>query len=431
LVLVNFLPAACAAAKERTSGSNTAGSPDLENRKRYILAMVIVLAIIIYGSLYPFAFERPVDGLEPALRALWASRAAVPSRSAAIANILLYMPFGYCAMLAHRGKASGARRIALITMVGALLSIGIEIAQFFDQSRVTDAPDVYANTIGTLFGAVVARLIGGSIRWPLFSQIGAARIPTLLLAAWVGYRLFPYVPAIDLHKYWHALAPVILHPTLTGYDLFRYTAIWLAIAALIEAIVGPKRVWMFFPLFALAVLVGKVMVVDTVLSIAEIAGAVSALVWRALLGFNASARSAVVALVFCSAVMAERLEPFRFGAIAEPFGWTPFWGLMSGDLEIDTMAFLQKFFLYGSAIWLLASAGLRLAPATAVIAALLFVTSQAERFLPGRSAEVTDAVMALIIGGIFFLVGSKPDRVHREVGADQRRGWRRPGDWPH
>lgn len=390
----------------------------MERRKRFVVATAIVVAIIVYGSLYPFVFESPIDGIQPALRALFASRAEIPSRSTFIANVLLYMPLGFCAVLACRRRAGSAGRIVLIAAIGALLSVSIELAQFFDQGRVTDAPDVYANTIGTLLGAVGGRLTGGSFRWPLLSEINVARIPTLLLAAWIGYRLFPYVPAIDLHKYWIAIAPVIRHPRPTAYDLFRYTAIWLAIAALIEAIVGSKRIWAYFPLFAVAVLVGKVMVVDAVLSMADIAGAASALVWRGLLGFSASVRSAVVALAFCSAVVAERLEPFRFDAVAGPFGWTPFWGFISGDPAIETLAFLQKFFLYGGAIWLLVNAGLRLAPATLLISAMLFAASQAERLLPGRSAEVTDAVMALVIGGIFALIGSRSDWVRSEFGAD-------------
>jgi VanZ family protein len=392
------------------------GLGDLENRKRYAVATAIVTAIIIYGSLYPFDFQPPVDGLQPAVQALWASRASIPSRSAAIANVLLYMPLGFCAVLSLRVRAGTAASVGLVTLAGALLSIGMELAQFFDAGRVTDAPDVYTNTIGTLLGAIGGRLTGGSFRWPLLSEIAAARVPTLLLAAWIGYRLFPYVPAIDLHKYWHALQPVLRHPSLTGYELFRYTAIWLALSALIEAIVGATWVWFVFPLFAVAVLVGEIMIVDRDLNLGDADGAALAMVWRALLGFSRPVRITVIALAFCAYVAAERLEPFRAAEIAGPFGWIPFLGFMSGDLEIDTMAFLQKFFLYGAAIWLFVSAGLRLVPATALIAALLLATSQAERFLPGRSAEITDTVMAVLIGAVFALIAPRasPVRNRRE-----------------
>ena len=237
----------------------------------------------------------------------------------------------------------------------------------------------------------------------------------MLLGAWIGYRLYPYVPTIDLHKYWDALKPLILYPRLTGYDLFRYTVIWLTVGALIEAIVGQRRVWVLFPLFVAAVLVGKIVIVDTTLSVAETVGAALAIVGRGVLEFNARFRTVLIALAFCTYVIAERLEPFRFGAIPRPFGWIPFLGFMSGSLEIDVLSFLEKFFLYGSSIWLLTKAGLRLGSSTLIIAVLLFVTSEAERWLPNRSAEITDAVFALMIGGIFALIRTRPVGTENEL----------------
>ncbi len=378
-------------------------------RKQFAVAAVIVTAVIVYGSLYPFTFRPAVDGISPALRTLLESWADMPiSRSDVIANILLYMPFGFFTVLALSRGAGVAGRLVLITLLGAILSISMELAQYYDADRVTNASDVYTNSFGALLGAIGGSLVGGGFRWPLLSQIATARIPILILVSWIGYRLYPYVPTIDLHKYWSALKPVILYPSLTAYDLFRYTAIWLTTSALIEAIVGTRRSWVLFPLFVGCVLVGKVMLVDTSLSMAEVSGAALAIIGTGLLAFNTSVRTTAIALAFCSYVVADRLEPFQFGVIARPFVWTPFLGFMSGDLRIDILSFLEKFFLYGGAIWLLTRTGLRLRTATLLTAAALFATSQAERFLPGRSAEVTDAIMALIIGVIFALIGNEP-----------------------
>jgi VanZ family protein len=41
---------------------------------------------------------------------------------------------------------------------------------------------------------------------------------------------------------------------------------------------------------------------------------------------------------------------------------------------------------------------------TILVAILLFATSWAETFLPGRSAEITDALMALLIGAIIAAI---------------------------
>jgi hypothetical protein len=49
---------------------------------------------------------------------------------------------------------------------------------------------------------------------------------------------------------------------------------------------------------------------------------------------------------------------------------------------------------------------------------MLFITSEAECFLPGRSAEITDALMALVIGAIFVLIGTEHRGAATEFGAD-------------
>jgi len=51
------------------------------------------------------------------------------------------------------------RRVALVTGGGALLSIAVELTQYFDRSRYTTATDVYANTLGTFLGAAAAVLL--------------------------------------------------------------------------------------------------------------------------------------------------------------------------------------------------------------------------------------------------------------------------------
>jgi hypothetical protein len=77
---------------------------------------------------------------------------------------------------------------------------------------------------------------------------------------------------------------------------------------------------------------------------------------------------------------------------------------MQGSVAVDTLAFLEKFFLYGTMVYLLGKAvGSRLIAAL-FAATVLFATSWAEVYLPGRSAESTDGLLALIIAVIFALL---------------------------
>jgi VanZ family protein len=371
-------------------------------RAGYLLAGAIIVAIIVYGSLYPFAFRRPAHGAGP-LRTLLDSWAQMPRRGDFVANILFYMPIGFFVSLAGSRRALPA--IALATLFGALLSSSMELAQYYVVERVTSAIDVYANVIGAALGATIGSLANRAGSRPVLGTIAANRVPWLLLGLWAGYRLFPYVPTIDLHKFWDALKPVVLYPSLNGQDLFRHTAIWLTIGALVEAIGGTRRAWILFPLFMTALITARMLIVGTVLSMAELAGAGAAFaVWIALAIGGPKLRVVLITLLLGAAVAAARLAPFRFTEHGRPFGWVPFHGFMHGSIEVNMMSFFEKAFLYGSLVWLLGRVGLHRGISVLLVVAMLFATSWAETRLAGRSGEITDAVIALIIGVILALM---------------------------
>jgi VanZ family protein len=378
--------------------------------RNYAIITAVIAIVIIYGSLYPFDFSVPTGGRGPvgALLDSWADR---PSRGDFLANILLYMPLGFFGMLSFSRRVGFWPRLLLVIAGGAALSVTMELTQYYDVGRDTAATDLYANTIGTLIAAPVAILFSDRVSLPLFPEIMARPVPTLLIAAWTGYRFYPFVPTIDLHKYWHALRPVILDPIPAAYPLYRHASIWLTLFVLIEAIFGRRRAAMLAPLFAAFVLSARVLIISTILSAAEVVGAVVAVcLWPLLLGLNQRLRTALVFLLLGSYVLMERLEPFRFEPVARSFGWVPFNSFMSGSTEVDVLSFMEKCFLYGSLLFLLGRAGMRPVFAAILVAGTLFATSWAETYLPDRSAEITDALMTLLIAGGFALVGDKYDR---------------------
>ena len=77
---------------------------------------------------------------------------------------------------------------------------------------------------------------------------------------------------------------------------------------------------------------------------------------------------------------------------------------MAGSIAVDVMSFFEKSFLFGSLLYLFTQAGGRLRTAVMIVGGVLFATSWAETYLPGRSAEITDLIMALLLAGGFALV---------------------------
>jgi VanZ family protein len=66
----------------------------------------------------------------------------------------------------------------------------------------------------------------------------------------------------------------------------------------------------------------------------------------------------------------------------------------------------RKSFWYGSAIWLWRAAGYRLAPIIFAAGAALLALEWAQTYLPGRVPEITDAVLAVLMGVLLSLVGT-------------------------
>ncbi len=371
-------------------------------RRDASLATALVVAVIVHGSLYPYEFYARA-GPGGAMEALFASWADPPmSRGDLIANILLYLPFGFFGCLALGGR--GPARILAATVAGLLLSTGMELSQFFDAGRMTAASDVYLNTGGTSLGALAAVPLGGGA-WPaLRRRMAGDPVAVSLLGAMLGYRLFPFVPTIDLHKYWQALKPLVIDPQIAPYAVFRYFAIWLTASCLLGAIVGARPSRWAAALLAGFVFGCKVVITELVLTPSEVAGAAAALGAWILLARLPRARMLIVAAVLCAAIVAQRLEPFEFAATARAFTWLPFRGFLYGSMAVNTASFLEKCFLYGSLLWLLGQARVPLGRATIGVAALLFATSYAEVYLPGRSAEITDTVIVLLIGAVLAVM---------------------------
>lgn len=364
-------------------------------------ALAIIVFGVIYGSLYPFDFVVSPNGEGP-LRTLLKTVAIMPGRGDLLANVVLYLPIGYFFARALPSEMRAPWRFSLAVIAGGLLSSGIEISQYYDPGRVPSAGDVYTNVSGTALGAAGGLVFAGEFRWFLLRDIQARPFPALLIASWLGYRLFPYVPTINLHKYWDALKPLVFRPEFTAYGSFRYTIMWLTIGALFETIAGEKRSRWLMPLFGLAVFLAKILIIDQQMSADEVVGIVaSSAIWFVIVRQPDRRRALIIVLLLTVFILLWRLEPFEFGNTARPFDWVPFYSLLHGSLEVNTESYLEKVFYYGSLIWFMAEAGLPLWLTGAPVAAFLFATSYAEIYLPMRSAEITDAIMALIIA---FLV---------------------------
>ncbi len=111
-----------------------------------------------------------------------------------------------------------------------------------------------------------------------------------------------------------------------------------------------------------------------------------------------------LAVGFTLLLIVRGLSPFHLAAHPTPFNWIPLQAILSTEWIVGLSIFLEKCFFYGGAIWLTHLAGLRLRDAVALIAPILAILETIQRYLPGRTPEITDPLLAVVLGLILGLI---------------------------
>ena len=153
----------------------------------------------------------------------------------------------------------------------------------------------------------------------------------------------------------------------------------------------------------LLVVPARLVLASRVLQWSDIAGAAAAYAAWVLLPRVWVRRAAP--LVLSGALVLGELAPFHFDARhAGAFDWVPFRGLFQSTWQAGLVMLFRKSFWYGSVPWLWRASGRSLVWATGLAAAALFVLELAQVYLPGRTAEITDALLAGLMGLLLWVL---------------------------
>lgn len=340
-----------------------------------------IAVAILYGSFFPFGFYLHRDPRGP-IGVLLDSGLRPSSQDDVVANIFLFIPFGFFVAYAF------PRRILPATLAGFALSLFVELFQFYDVGRVQAISDVYCNTFGALVGSAAA-----AAAWRRTFSIYL----TLLLFCWLGSRWYPASPALPSIR----MGPVLVVSSLPALDLFRFFTAWFAVGLMLEAFYGAARSRVALPLLLAISLVLRACA--AYVDAAEVlGGAAATLLWSGVL-WRLRARATVAAALFVILVILLALAPFRFLAVPRAFGWLPFRSFLETSTDTAIRVFFEKAFYYGGMIWLLVRAGLPIGAVAAGGAVLVFGLRLLQVYLPGRSAEITDATLLLMLAAMMKL----------------------------
>jgi VanZ family protein len=372
------------------------------SRAVYWIALAASAGFIVQVCLYPYQFDARHAAGSPFFILIhsWSFDWSRRGLADIIGNIVLYIPLGFFAQ-----AAAGARRFRLAA-AGALaaslvLSASIEMTQVFDATRTCSAVDLTTNVMGAGLGVALAFAARRTLErsWP------RAPLETFLLFfAWAGYQLWPLMPQINLPLFRAALGGLASSPF--SIPLFAETvAAGLALAALCSIVsaglAGRLLLW-----GAVCLPMARLVMVGRNLNAWELVGAAAgALVWIFLPRIFRT--PAVAATLLIAALIVAELSPYPLATAAGHFHWRPF--EFVGDAESSPIALLKKAFLYGSAIVLLRRAGAGRLAAAVPFAALMTALEAAQTRIPGRTADITDPLIALFMAVAVYCTEAFPN----------------------
>ena len=345
--------------------------------------LTLVVALIVYGSLYPWAFHLPAGQVNPflVLAGSWDLHFDRRYIADILINIALYVPLGMSGHLAFRRK-----RVAGPILLGAVISVCVELLQVYVPGRQSSAIDVVNNVLGSglgVMGGMLFEAIAGP-RFALEVSREKDRTALLLLGCWVGSLVFPIFPVMWLTVYRQKLA----QPDSFGSVPFLSAVASWYVAGVMLRRVDRRPVWLWA---SLALIPAQFFIMTRQPQSAEFLGG--------LIGILLVTRFGVrpVAWVFIGLLFVRGLAPFHFGA-PHGFSWIPFSGFLDMDWQAGIRTLLEKAWYLGAAIWLLRSERIPLNRATLIVVAVAGVTEGMQIVLPGRTAEITDPLVALLMG---------------------------------
>jgi len=409
-------------------------------RRYWALATATYVALIVYGSLFPWSGWQPPAAADEFVRGVWPRHV---SWSDLVSNVLIYLPLGLFGM--EWGRVAGRRGgwAIGVCLGGLVVSGAMETLQLCMPGRVSSLSDVVANGVGTGCGVAAALLIGGDgvvagrlhwlrRQWVADGWLGDVGVAVVLL--WVMSQLIPFVPSLDVGNVRAGVRP--LWHLFIGSHRFDFAqageyGFGVATLALLSVVVVRQRPGRVIAAVVAVSLALKVIVVARALSGEAVVGAALGLVAGLLLARGARRDTARCGLGAACAVATYLVGGLRPGEGATlTMGWIPFAGSLHGWVGLADIL---------ETLWWAAAAALfvrRIAPHRRGVAVgggvalslLALGVELIQQRIPGRIPDVTDVgVVVLGWSGVWLWSGRvEPPRPTRPPMTPEAERWHPP-----
>ena len=377
---------------------------------KYIFWLVVFF--IIYGSLYPFNFyiTAPLPDLLAKLIATWSQKTHLGD---ILGNIVLFIPYGYFGLLYFTSK-----HVASLIFTGFILAIGVQVVQLYLPSREPALNDAIWNLLGIGFGLGMG-LVHRFLPQSFIGNINkSANFPLLLLCSWLAYRLMPFIPSLDWQQFKNSLKPLLLHPDLQWTNVLHDIVCWLIVGCLWRPIFS-ARISDYYLLFIIPfVFCLESIIVNNSVSASNITGALLGMaLWFGVFR-NMRGHTTVIAMLLVAMLLITGFAPFILRDNPATLHWIPFYGFLQGSMLINTAVVFEKFFLYGSLLWLARQEGASTRFVTLFSVSVITFIEVGQIFFDGHTPEITDPIFIIILATLMLALESntKPIQGQAQTG---------------
>jgi len=381
-----------------------AGHPAGTSRRNHRIAVGLLLSLIVYGSLYPLTwnFAQPQDFVFRGPLGL----------VDVVENVILFLPLGWLLAWHHHGQPRQLAGFVAWLLIALVIASILQWLQKY-LPRTPALSDIVFNMLGFAAGWLAGMISGSSLDRLSRRDLdlhAADRFALVMVVLWVAAELFPFIPTLDrssvvdnVKSLWQQglwqPRRMLLHMAVTVIGLE-------ALAHLVRSAAKERLARPLAAVATLGMLGGKFVIINQAPGLAVVLGIVAgAAVWRGIDRLEQRPRLWTVLAIASAAYLLHAIWPPQWNDRPTAMRWLPFASSLSGSIQpvVSTVAF--ECLCFGAIIWSAARNGGSVGGMTVTVAILAFACEFAQRYLPGRTAEITSVVLALGMGWLVATLG--------------------------
>ncbi|HVE48714.1 MAG TPA: VanZ family protein [Casimicrobiaceae bacterium] len=357
---------------------------------------LITIALVIYGSLYPFAID-PTAATHERVQAMLDVGARM-SLSDALGNVALFVPLGFALAALTSGAPRPGTGIVGVA-IALILAFVLQVLQLWVPLRTPALADALFNILGFAMGFGAGGIIMVAARACDWQPRFIDWLSVSLIAAWALSTVLPAVPAFDWSALRGHVKALLVERSFNAISIASAATSVTLVAAIVDASIPGVRAFVVTACLVAAIFALEMISPGAYVSLSAPLGyALGLVVWLVLARLRRMHQFTMVLVLALASYSVAALDPFRLRSDAAAFHWVPFAAVLKGSMIINTKALVGYGFQLCALVLVGMRAGARPLGLGICLAIWALVIEVVQTWIEGRTGDVTITLFPLAFG---------------------------------